>query len=106
MKRIFIILLVFIINACVGVTSKQIYLPSGEIGYNIDCSDTQDAKIMGIKMGWGKCYERASDYCQERGYTIVERTVDGKTTSGDVDIDIDITNKSKLINRSMLVKCN
>ncbi len=76
-------------------TSKQIYTPSGEKGYSINCS--------GTALTWGHCYEKASELCGSRGYKII-------TTSKDQGAMVTGTQYGlfggSVIQRSMIIKCN
>lgn len=49
-----------------GATSKQIFLPEGNVGFTINC-DGQDSD-------WGACYDEAGKICGPYGYKKIEKT--------------------------------
>jgi hypothetical protein len=102
MNLTILLLMICLLISC-AAKAKQIYLPSGDIGFNVDCSDTEDTTFLGITMSWGKCYEKASDLCGARGYDIVEKTVDGQVIEN--NIEVNIGNRSRYTRRTMLITC-
>lgn len=66
--------LVFVFLALAGcATQKQIYLPSGETGYSINCS--------GSALTWEHCYAQAGKICATRGYEVLARDDEQGSTS-------------------------
>jgi hypothetical protein len=53
-----------------GLSAQETYLPSGEKGYSLECSNTNN---------WGDCHEQAGDICGSAGYDVVERIDEPKT---------------------------
>lgn len=48
---------------------RQIHLKSGEVGYDIKCSDFGSRS-------WNACYVMAGDICGNRGYEVVTKVGD------------------------------
>jgi len=54
---------------CGCTNYRQTHLKSGEVGYDIKCSD------FGSK-SWNSCYVMAGDICGVRGYEVVSKVGD------------------------------
>ena len=100
MKKILLIIIMFLFSCY--ASSNSVYLPSGEKGYNIDCSTNAEALKY---LNWGDCYEQAGQLCREKGYTIIEQTQNGKNISRDKTAST-YSSSSIRVARSMLIKCN
>jgi hypothetical protein len=50
--------------ASAGTTATEIYLPSGDVGYDIRCNGTSAT--------WNECLRKVSDLCGAQGYQVVE----------------------------------
>ncbi len=75
-------------------TSKQVYTPSGEQGYSINCS--------GSALNWGMCFEEAGKLCGTQGYTVLTQSGDQSTMVSGNQFGVYAT---PVVNRSMTIQC-
>jgi hypothetical protein len=92
MNKIMAVTLAILLGGC--ATAKTTYLPSGEQGYSIDCS--------GTALTWGKCYEKAGELCEARGYEII---AGGSEKGAVMSENQDTVFGGTVMQRSMLIKC-
>ena len=83
-----VILILFIVACLSGcATASKIYTSDGKEGYNITCSG---ALFVGPG-NWGRCYEKAGNLCESKGYVVQEKNQDNLG--------------GPRINRNMIIKC-
>jgi len=91
-KKLPLIAFILVISGCAAATKTN--LPTGESGYNIDCS--------GPYLNWGKCYEKAGNVCGSSGYKVIAKDGDtGQSVSGN---SFGVYGETT-ITRTLLVSC-
>ncbi len=92
MRTIILFALIIFISGC--ASASQIYLPSGDVGYMINCS--------GAKLAWSDCAAKAGDICKSRGYNIISSSGDKNASNADHRSS---GTSSSAANRSLIIKC-
>jgi len=92
LKTLLLIGFLFVLNAC--ATSKEVVLPSGEMGYTVNCGTYEGNS-------WSACYEKAGEMCPT-GYDILD-----KIESDDKQLFATRTQVQTLddTERSLLISC-
>ena len=85
--------------ALVGcATSREIYLPDGSIGYNIQCD--------GAANSISNCFQKAGELCGSKGYLLLNREgemVPSATSTGAEGAYI--TQAGAFVSRTLFIKC-
>lgn len=81
---------------CSTDATKRTYLPSGDVGFTINCSGDSS------ESSWAACYKQAGEACGAYGYDVVSKDSDGGAPAGGTLGGLLSTNVK---NRSMIVKC-
>jgi hypothetical protein len=85
-----------LMTACDTTSMKRTYLPSGDVGFTVNCSgDSSDSS-------WAACYKQAGEACGAYGYEVVSKDGDGGAPAGG---SLGGVISSNVKNRSMLVRC-
>ncbi|CAB3802421.1 hypothetical protein [Pararobbsia alpina] len=82
--------------ACNTTSTKQTYLPSGDVGFTVNCSGDSSGS------SWAACYKEAGEACGAYGYDVVSKDGDGGAPAGG---SLGGMLSSNVKNRSMLVRC-
>ncbi len=92
LRMIILLIICTIFLSC--ATATKTYSPSGNVGFNIDCS--------GSALNWGHCYTKAGEICGSRGYVIISK-------SGDKGVSMGAGKTwlygGTIITRSMIIEC-
>ncbi len=81
---------------CSTDATKRTYLPSGDVGFTINCSGDSS------ESSWAACYKQAGEACGAYGYDVVSKDTDGGAPAGGTLGGLLSTNVKT---RSMIVKC-
>jgi hypothetical protein len=73
-------------------SSREVYTPSGELGYVISCDG----------VGWAVCYTKASDLCGAKGYQIIKQQSDQEAAGYGGTYAWGVSSSST---RTLLVQC-
>jgi hypothetical protein len=80
---------------CSTTSMNRTYLPSGDVGFTINCSgDSSDSN-------WGECYKKAGEACGNYGYDVISKDQDNGAAGGTLAGVFSANVK----NRSLVVKC-
>jgi hypothetical protein len=80
---------------CSTNSMNRTYLPSGDVGFTINCSgDSSDSN-------WGECYKKAGEACGNYGYDVISKDQDNGAAGGTLAGVFSANVK----NRSLVVKC-
>lgn len=83
-------------SGCSTDATKRTYLPSGDVGFTINCSgDSSDSS-------WAACYKQAGEACGAYGYDVVSKDGDNGAPAGG---SLGGLLSANVKNRSMVVKC-
>jgi hypothetical protein len=93
MKKI-LIMAIFALLIVGCADSEPTFTSSGEKGYSIDCS--------GGDSSWGDCYEEAGEVCGTRGYRILEKMGDKKSS---IFVDKNSLSSRSTNNRNLIIQC-
>lgn len=88
-------------------TAREMYLPDGSIGYNIQCDGSANSI--------SNCFQKAGELCGSRGYALLNREgemVPFGTSTGSVNANRTsaqgayITQAGAFVSRTLFIKCN
>ena len=92
MRSFFVLFAPLLLTAC--ASSTEVYTPTGERGYSLNCS--------GTARSWGMCYEKAGEICGRQGYTVLSKD-GGRSTV--ITGDANGFSSSPRIGRYLLIQC-
>jgi hypothetical protein len=105
-KRLTILLAgVLVLSGC--ATAKQMYLPDGSVGCNIQCNGSANSI--------SNCFQKAGELCGSKGYALSNRegqVVPFGMSTGSVSATgasaqgAYITQAGAFVSRSLFIKCN
>jgi len=78
--------------------SREIYLPDGSVGYNIQCDGTANSI--------SNCFQKAGELCRSKGYSLLNREgemVPFGTSTGAQGANV--TQAGAFVSRTLFIKC-
>ena len=85
-----------LLAACSTSSINRTYLPSGDIGFTVNCSgDSSDSS-------WVECYKKAGDACGAYGYDVISKDGDSGAAAGG---SLGGVLSANVKNRSLVIKC-
>ncbi|RKP43774.1 hypothetical protein [Pararobbsia silviterrae] len=83
-------------GGCSTDSMQRTYLPSGDIGFTINCSGDTSGST------WAQCYKKAGEACGAYGYDVISKDGDtGATAGGSLGGVLSENVKT----RSLVIKC-
>lgn len=84
------------IAGCSTSSTNRTYLPSGDVGFTINCSGDSS------ESSWAECYKKAGEACGAYGYDVISKDTDGGGSAGGT---LGGVLSANVKNRSLVVRC-